>query len=70
MTIETKYNIGNDVWTLDIFGKPQKGKILSISTFNIYKYKDQDYISYYVHPVGSKKEYEVFSTKEELLKSL
>lgn len=26
MTIETKYNIGNEVWTLDIFGNRKKEK--------------------------------------------
>jgi hypothetical protein len=70
MTIETKYNIGDEVWTLDIFDEPHKGEILSISTFSNYKDKKRDYISYYIHLIGNINEREVFPTKEELLKSL
>ena len=70
MTIETKYNIGDEVWCLDFFNKPHKGKILSINTFNVYKWKEHDYISYYIHPIGSRIECELFPTKEELLKIL
>lgn len=70
MTIETKYNIGQEVWTLDIFDEPHKGEILSINTFSNYKDEKRDYISYYVHPIGNRHEREVFPTKEELLKSL
>lgn len=66
MKIETKYNIGDEVWILDFFRQPYKGKILSISTFHNAK----DYIYYHIHRVGSRKECEVFPTKEELLKSL
>ena len=70
MTIETKYNIGDKVWTLDFFDEPHEGEVLSISTFNNYKYKRRDYISYYIHYLGNRNEREVFPTKEELLKSL
>lgn len=70
MKIETKYNIGDEVWALDFFGEPHKGEILSISTFSNYKDKKLDYISYYIHPIGSRRECELFPTKEELLKSL
>lgn len=70
MTIETKYNIGDEVWALDFFCEPHKGKILSISTFSNYKDKKRDYISYYIHPIGNRRESELFLTKEELLKSL
>ena len=70
MTIETKYNIGDEVWTLDVFGEPCKGEILSISTFSNYKNKKRDYISYYIHNIGNRNECELFPTKEELLKSL
>lgn len=68
MTIETKYNIGQEVWTLDIFDEPHKGEILSINTFSNYKDEKRDYISYYVHHIGNRHEREVFPTKEELLK--
>lgn len=70
MTIETKYNIGNEVWCLGFFDNPVKGEILSISTFYNNKCKERNYISYYVHPYGNRQECEVFPTKEELLKSL
>jgi hypothetical protein len=70
MKIETKYNIGDEVWVLDFFDQPHKGEILSISTFNNAKVKERNYISYYIHPVGTKIECEVFPTKEELIKSL
>lgn len=70
MTIDTKYNIGQEVWALDFFDEPHKGEILSISTFNNYKCKERDYISYYIHNIGNRKERELFPTKEELLKSL
>lgn len=69
MKIETKYDIGQEVWTLDFYEQPNKGEILSISTFNMYK-KGHDYVSYYIQNFGSRKENEIFLTKEELLKSL
>jgi len=69
MKIETKYNIGDEVWALDFFEQPCKGEILSISTFNVYK-KRHDYVSYYIHNLGNRKEKEIFPTKEELLKNL
>lgn len=70
MTIETKHNIGDEVWCLDFFGNPQKGEITAISTFHNYKCEERNYISYYIYPVGNEIEQKVFSTKEELLKSL
>lgn len=70
MTIETKYNIGDEVWCLDFFGNPQKGEITSIRTFNNQKREERNYISYYIYPFGSRTEQDVFPTKEELLKSL
>ena len=69
MKIETKYDIGQEVWALNFFEQPYKGEILSISTFNMYK-KGHDYVSYYIQGLGSRKENECFPTKEELLKSL
>lgn len=69
MKIETKYDIGQEVWTLNIFDEPCKGEILSISTFNMYK-KRHDYVSYYIQNIGSRIEKELSPTKEELLKSL
>lgn len=69
MTIETKYNIGDDVWALDFFKKPNKGEILSVTTLNT-SVKERDYVSYYIHHIGNRLEHEIFSTKEELLNSL
>ena len=69
MKIETKYDIGQEVWVLDFFEQPCKGEILSISTFNTYK-KRHDYVSYYIQNIGTRIEKETFPTKEELLKSL
>ena len=70
MKIETKYNIGDKVWTLDFFNEPHNGEITAISTFHNQKRKERDYISYFVYPLGNRTEQEVFPTKEELLKSL
>lgn len=70
MTIETKYNIGDEVWTLDFFNQPHNGEITAISTFYNQKCEERNYISYFVYPLGSRTEQEVFPTKEELLKSL
>ena len=69
MTIKTKYNIGQEVWTLDFFKEPNKGEIWSVTTLNT-STKERDYISYYIHHIGNRMEYEIFPTKEELLNSL
>lgn len=70
MTIETKYNIGEDVWFI-LGGKARQGVILGI-TFNKlghtligYYYNVQIGVSH-----GSFNEPDLFPTKEELLKSL
>jgi hypothetical protein len=70
MTIETKYNMGDEVWCLDLFDNPQKGEITSIHTFNNQKREARNYISYFIYPFGNRTEEEIFRTKEELLKSL
>ena len=69
MKIETKYDIGQEVWALDFFDRPKKGEIQSIGTLNC-KVKERDYVSYYIHGIGNRKEQEISSTKEELLESL
>lgn len=71
MTIETKYNIGDEVWYANIFGEPFQLKIYGIA---IEILGDRTFISYYVglNEVSStlKREQLLFPTKEELLKSL
>lgn len=72
MTIKTKYNIGQEVWVL-WFIIPTKMVIESI------EFKKDEYtecISYFVVNPNDRQEcydaneYELFLTKEELLKSL
>ena len=68
MKIETKYNIGDDVWFI-FDGKPLNGKIVKISEYTIkieVRFKDgKDYL--FSREI---KGFELFPTKEELLKSL
>lgn len=68
MTIETKYNIGDEVWFL-FDGKPLNGKIARISEYTIkiiVIFKDgKEYL--FSRDI---KGFELFPTKEELLKSL
>lgn len=68
MTIETKYNIGDEVWFL-FDGKPLNGKIARISEYTIkiiVIFKDgKEYL--FSRDI---KGFKLFPTKEELLKSL
>ena len=68
MTIETKYNIGDEVWFM-FDGKPLNGKIARISEHTIkveVRFKDgKDYL--FSREI---KGFKHFPTKEELLKSL
>lgn len=72
MTIETKYNIGQEVW-VEYFTIPTKMIVESIE-FKKYKYKE--YIWYFIVNPNDRQEYyganecDLFLTKEELLKSL
>lgn len=70
MTIETKYNIGDEVWLMAL-GKPKKGKI---GTISIGVLGDGDVkLKYSVEKIGfwyHRYENQLFPTKEELLKSL
>lgn len=70
MTIETKYNIGDEVWTLNSLREPIPAKVFGIMvevrrnrTYIDYKVDNQEIIAY-------RREDVVFPTKEELLKSL
>lgn len=71
MIIETKYNIGDDVWCANFLGEPFQLKIYGIT---IKILGDKTLISYYVGltevSCTLKKESLLFPTKEELLKSL
>lgn len=70
MTIETKYNIGDKVWAM-VAGEPRKFRIGRIDTVNIGSHFS---IEYYLQTEENnacvRKEYALFPTKEELLKSL
>ncbi len=70
MTIETKYNIGDEVWTLNSLCEPIPAEVFGIMvevrrnrTYIDYKVDNQEIIAY-------RREDVVFPTKEELLKSL
>ena len=68
MTIETKYNIGQEVWFL-FDGKPLNGKIVKISEYTIkIKVIFKDGKGYLFS--RDIKDFKLFPTKEELLKSL
>ena len=73
MKIETKYDIGQEVWTEWHNSQPVKVQIKAIK---VAEYIDEEYISYIVDYNPEVRleeelfEEELFSTKEELLKSL
>lgn len=71
MTIETKYNIGDEVWFMNM-NKPTKGSVVKIDIdiarrgdWYIEHYKVEADRIIYQH-IGQS----IFPTKEELLKSL
>lgn len=70
MTIETKYNIGDEAWFMNN-GEPTSEKIVRI---DIERYECKQFTEYTVVLdeclLTSFYEQEVFPTKEELLKSL
>lgn len=70
MTIETRFNIGDEVWTLNSLCEPIPAKVFGIMvevrrnrTYIDYKVDNQGIIAY-------RRGDAVFPTKEELLKSL
>ena len=70
MTIETKYNIDDEVWVKNYFNEPFKMKVLEIyievtKICKIYKYKLANGTA-----TIFRNQNELFPTKEELLKSL
>lgn len=70
MTIETKYNIGDEVWFMNE-GEPTSEKIVRI---DVEQYERKQFVEYTVVLsdviLTSFYEQELFPTKEELLKSL
>ena len=68
MTIETKYNIGDEVWFM-FDGKPLKGKVVRIREYTIkVKVIFKDGKEYIIS--RDIKDFKLSPTKEELLKSL
>ena len=74
MTIETKYNIGDEVWVKDFsrgrFAQPLKTKIMAVTLWGT----EEDDIFYKCsisanHTITIEEKH-LFPTKEELLKSL
>lgn len=70
MTIKTRYNIGDEVWTLNSLCEPIPAKVFGIMvevrrnrTYIDYKVDNQEIIAY-------RREDVVFPSKEKLLKSL
>jgi len=71
MIIETKYNVGDEVWVANIFKEPIKVKVFGI----VIEIKDNKVlIDYHIgldeNGCALRKEVLIFPTKEELLKSL
>jgi hypothetical protein len=71
MTIETKYNIGDEVW----FMNENKAYVSFIEDVRVKRNNKNTKIEYMVESMqkkdfGLKKESDLFPTKEELLKSL
>lgn len=64
MTIETKYNIGDEVWFIDGHNYPRCDRVTSIRLMHDLS------IQYYLEVSLSREEDELFSTKEELIKYL
>lgn len=64
MTIETKYNIGDEVWVMSYSNHIYCDRIVSISI------KSDLSIMYNFPTLLGREEKEIFPTKEELLKSL
>jgi hypothetical protein len=70
MTIETKYNIGDEVWLM-AWGIPRRGRVWKITTMSYDSGETEEfYILFGDDGVFSSNRDEIFPTKEELLKSL
>lgn len=78
MTIETKYNIGDEVWVKENYGKNTvQGEVQDLRATAVFLDPTTPTVEYTVRYLNKGKlkllhrfEEEVFPTKEELLKSL
>ena len=71
MTIETKYNIGDEVWAT-LLGDIEHCTIEAVKS---YRSRTHRFVEYYLTPINLSwgfhaKEHEIFPTKTELLNSL
>ena len=70
MTIETKYNIGDEVWGVS-YEEIWSGRITAITIYHAFGMSRVDYIVFVEEEKHfTFREQELFPTKEELLKSL
>lgn len=70
MKIETKYNIGQEVWGVS-YKEIWRGRITAITTYHIFGISRIDYKVYVEEEMHfTFREQDLFPTKEELLKSL
>ena len=71
MLIKTKHSIGDEVWVANVFGEPFKVEVYGVAVEVL---GNITVISYYVGlnegSCSVRRECDVFSTKEELLKCL
>ena len=70
MKNKTKYNIGDEVWFINLRKEPMQAKIFRI---NVEVRRKNIYVEYSLSNkefIVTRKEKELFSSKEELLKSL
>lgn len=70
MTIETKYNIGDEVWTINSMREPIIVKVLRITIISKANSTHIDYNVFDGECSMYREEIILFPTKEELLKSL
>ena len=70
MTIETKYNIGDEVWIKNCFNEPSKLEVLEVYVEVTKICKICKYKLFNGQATVFRNQNELFPTKEELLKSL
>ena len=72
MKIETKYNVGNKVWVIDDTQKAVNVEIqhMDVEFHSATPFEDDMLSITYEFGFGKRREEFVFTTKEELLKSL
>lgn len=70
MTIETKYNIGDEVWFLDSADNVKSSTILNMQIYVFYDGDLQQRYNVLNNKIRDFRSYELFPTKQELLESL